>query len=279
MLEETRIVQSLDHHLPRAVNCVLTIAGSDTGAASGVQADLKSIAANGGYGLTVVTAVTAQSADAVTATLPIPTDMVAAQIDAVRGDFDIAAVKSGMLVDAERVAAVARVFRAWQPPNYVLDPVIVATSGHTLLSPEGVDAMMRELLPLAALVTPNVSEAERLAGASIASIADAHAAGEIILRHGCGAVLIKGGHLGASPGTDLLIHAGGTLTFDGDFIAEARPRGTGCTLSAAIATLLGRGYSLVEAVATAKDYVGQAIRHGAATDNRLLDHFHALRTA
>ena len=261
------------------MNCVLTIAGSDTGAASGVQADLKSIAANGGYGVTVVTAVTAQSTAAVTAAMAIPADMVTAQIDAVRTGFDIAAVKSGMLADAERVAAVARVFQAWRPPNYVLDPVIVSTSGHTLLSPEGVDAMVRELLPLAALVTPNVGEAERLAGLTIASITDAHAAGEIILRHGCGAVLVKGGHLDASPGTDLLIHAGGTLTFDGDFIAEARPRGTGCALSAAIATLLGRGHSLVEAVATAKDYVGRAIRHGAATGNNLLDHFHALRSA
>ena len=261
------------------MNCVLTIAGSDTGAASGVQADLKSIAANGGYGVTVVTAVTAQSADAMAAAMPIPADMVTAQIDAVRTGFDITAVKSGMLADAERVAAVARVLQAWRPPNYVLDPVIVSTSGHTLLSPEGVDAMVRELLPLAALVTPNVGEAERLAGLNVASITDAHAAGEIILRHGCGAVLVKGGHLGASPGTDLLIHAGGTLTFDGDFIAEARPRGTGCALSAAIATLLGRGHSLVEAVATAKDYVGRAIRHGAATGNSLLDHFHALRSA
>ena len=260
------------------MNCVLTIAGSDSGAASGIQADLKSIAAHGGYGVTVLTAVTAQSADSVTATMPVRAEVVTAQIDAVRESFDIVAVKSGMLVDAERVAAVAGVLTAWQPPNYVVDPVIVSTSGHTLLSPAGVDAMVRDLLPLATLVTPNVSEAERLSGSKIASIGDAHAAGEIILRHGCGAVLIKGGHLGASPATDLLIHAGGTLLFHGDFVADAQPRGTGCTLSATIATLLGRGQSLVEAVANAKDYVGGAIHHSAATGDRLLDHFHAMRT-
>ena len=255
---------------------MLTIAGSDSGAASGIQADLKSIAAHGGYGVTVLTAVTAQNADAVTATMPVPATVVTAQIDAVRAGFEVAAVKSGMLVDAERVVAVARVLKAWQPPNYVVDPVIVSTSGHTLLSPTGVDAMVRELLPLAALVTPNVSEAERLAGMTIESISDAHAAGEIILRHGCGAVLIKGGHLGSSPATDVLIHPGGTLVFHGDFVADARPRGTGCTLSATIATLLGRGDSLVEAVGSAKDYVGRAIRHAAAGGDRLLDHLHAI---
>lgn len=258
---------------------MLTIAGSDSGAASGIQADLKSIAAHGGYGVTVLTAVTAQSVDAVTAALPVPADVVRAQIDAVRTSFRIAAVKSGMLVDAERVAAVAAGLKAWRPPNYVLDPVIVSTSGHTLLDSPGVDAMMRDLLPLAALVTPNVGEAERLAGSSIASISDAHAAGEIILRHGCGAVLIKGGHLGASPATDLLIHPGGTLILHGGFVADAQPRGTGCTLSAAIATLLGQGRSLVEAVANAKEYVESAIRRSAATGPGLLDHFHALRTA
>ena len=260
------------------MNCVLTIAGSDSGAASGIQADLKSIAAHGGYGVTVLTAVTAQSTDAVTATLPVPAAVVTAQIDAVRAGFEVAAVKSGMLVDAERVTAVARVLGAWQPPNYVLDPVIVSTSGHTLLSPAGVEAMVGELLPLAALITPNVGEAERLAGLKIASVSDAHAAGEIILRHGCGAVLIKGGHLGSSPATDVLIHPGGTLILHGDFVADARPRGTGCTLSAAIATRLGRGDSLAEAVASAKGYVGSAIRHAAATGDRLLDHFHAMGT-
>lgn len=258
---------------------MLTIAGSDSGAASGIQADLKSIAAHGGYGVTALTAVTAQSADAVTGTVPVPADVVTAQIDAVRTSFEIVAVKSGMLVDAERVAAVAGRLEAWRPPNYVLDPVIVSTSGHTLLESAGVDAMVRDLLPLAALVTPNVGEAERLAGLKIASISDAHAAGEIILRHGCGAVLIKGGHLGASPATDLLIHAGGTLVFHGDFVANAQPRGTGCTLSAAIATLLGQGHSLVEAVGKAKEYVESAIRSSAAAGTGLLDHFHAMRSA
>lgn len=258
------------------MKCVLSVAGSDSGAASGIQADLKTVAANGGYGVSVVTAVTAQNTNAVTATMPVPVDIVTAQLDAVCNGFDIVAVKSGMLVDAERVDAIARVFRAWRPPNYVIDPVIVSTSGHTLLSPDGVDAMVRELLPLASLVTPNVSEAERLSGRSIRSLADAQAAGEAILRLGCGAVLIKGGHLTAAPATDLLIHRDGTQVFSGDFIAGAEPRGTGCTLSAAIATRLGQGNGLVDAIRAAKAYVGDAIRHAAA-GNGTLDHFHAMR--
>ena len=262
------------------MNCVLTVAGSDSGAASGLQADIKAIAANGGYGTTVATAVTAQNAEAVTAVLPVPSDIVKAQLEAVRAGFDVAAAKTGMLVDAERVETVADVFEAWRPPNFVIDPVVVSTSGRELLAPAGVEAMMRRLLPLAALVTPNVGEAERLSGRRIDSIADAHAAGEIILRRGCGAVLIKGGHLDAAPGTDLLIHPrGGTQIFKGDFVPDAEIRGTGCTLSAAIATLLGRGRSLVDAIAGAKSYVTAAIRHGARTRSVVLDHFHALRGA
>ena len=257
------------------MNCVLTVAGSDSGAASGIQADLKTVAANGGYGVSVVTAVTAQSANALTATMPVPVDIVTAQLDAVCSGFDIVAVKSGMLVDAERVNAIARVFRAWRPPNYVIDPVVVSTSGHTLLSADGVDAMVRELLPLAALVTPNVSEAERLSGRRIRSLADAQAAGEVILGLGCGAVLVKGGHLAAARATDLLICAGRTHVFAGDFIDGPQPRGTGCTLSAAIAARLGQGDALIDAIAAAKAYVREAIRNSAASGHGLLDHFHA----
>ena len=261
------------------MNCVMSVAGSDSGAASGIQADLKAVAAHGGHALTVVTAVTAQSRNGVAATLPVPADIVTAQVEAARTGFEISAVKSGMLVDAERVEAMAAVFKAWQPPNYVIDPVIAASSGHELLSPAGVDALVAELLPLAALVTPNIAEAERLSGHRIASLTDAHAAGEIILRHGCRAVLIKGGHLDAAPATDLLIHADGTHIFRGDFTADARPRGTGCTLSATIATLLGQGLALVEAVAAAKAYVSRSIRLCADTGSDLIDHFRAMRTA
>ena len=256
------------------MNCVLSVAGSDSGAASGIQADVKAVAAHGGHAVTVVTAVTAQGSSGLTATMPVPADIVAAQLDAVLSGFEIVAVKSGMLVDEERVDVVARAFKAWRPANYVIDPVILASSGHALLSPAGVDAVVQELFPLAALVTPNIGEAERLSGRRIASLTDAHAAGEIILRHGCSAVLIKGGHLDAAPATDVLIHADGTHIFEGEFTAGASPRGTGCTLSAAIATRLGRGEALLDAVPAAKAYVGRTIRHCADTGSILIDHFH-----
>ena len=259
------------------MNCILTVAGSDSSAAAGIQADVKAVAANGGHCLTVLTAVTAQTADGVLATMPVPAEVVTAQLRAVASGFRIAAAKSGMLANSECVDALASAFRSSRPSHYVIDPVIVSTSGHMLLTPAGVDAMVSDLFPLAALVTPNIGEAERLSGRSIASVADAQAAGETILRLGCGAVLVKGGHLAAAPATDLLIHAGGTHVFEGDFIAGAEARGTGCTLSAAIATLLGRGETLVDAIAAAKAYVEQAIRHASAAENRLLDHFHAMR--
>ena len=261
------------------MNCILTVAGSDSSAAAGIQADVKTVAANGGHCLTVLTAVTAQNAEAVLETMPVPAELVAAQLRAVTDGFRIAAAKSGMLTSAECVDALAHAFRSSRPPRYVIDPVIVSTSGHALLTPAGVDAMVRDLFPLADLVTPNIGEAERLSGRGVASVADAQAAGEAILRLGCGAVLVKGGHLAAAPGTDLLVHAGGTHVFRGDFTPGAEARGTGCTLSAAIATLLGRGESLVDAIAAAKAYVERAIRHGSALENRHLDHFHAMREA
>ena len=259
------------------MNCVLSIAGSDSGGASGIQADVKAVAAHGGHAVTVVTAVTAQGRNGVEATMPVPVDVVAAQLEAARSAFEITAVKSGMFLDEERVETVARAFQAWRPPNYVIDPVIVSSSGHALLSPVGIDAAVRELFPLAALVTPNVGEAERLSGRRIASLTDVHAAGEIILRHGCGAVLIKGGHLDAAPATDVLIHADGTHIFKGAFTADTSPRGTGCTLSAVVATLLGQGQALLDAVPAAKAYVARAIQHCAETGSTLIDHFHALR--
>lgn len=239
--------------------CVLAIAGSDSSARAGMQADLRTITANGGYGVTAVTAVTAQTKDSVTAIHRVPASVVHAQIDAARQDFEVAAVKTGMLVNADVVDAVANALSAWQPRNLVIDPVMTATSGRLLLDDEGVEALRDRLMPLARLITPNVPEAERLAGAPVRSLADAHAAGEIIMRRGAKAVLIKGGHLAASPGTDLLIHRDGTLLLHGEFLADARAPGTGCTLASAIATWLAKGTSLVEAVSEGKAYVRRAL--------------------
>ncbi len=245
------------------MQAVLTIAGSDSGAAAGIQADVKTIAALGGYALTVVTAVTAQTATTVRCSFAVEELAVAAQFDAVFPSFDVAAAKSGMLVDATCVDIVARALRRRGPPHYVLDPVIASSSGDPLLDDTGVEVLRDELLPLATVVTPNVYEAERLSGRTIRTPADALEAGKAILDLGCAAVLVKGGHLQSEPATDVLVTGKGTRMFKGEFIPTPGVRGTGCAYSAAIATLLAQGKPLEAAIAAAKDYVAAGIR-GAA---------------
>ena len=258
---------------------VLTVAGADSGSAAGVQADLKTIAAHGAYAVTAVTAVTAQNRRRVVAAHAVPAEIVAAQLCAALDDFDVAAVKSGMLVELACVEAVAKIFQARPPPHYVLDPVLASSSGHPLLAENAIATMVRELLPLAELVTPNIPEAERLAGCHIHTLADARRAAGVILKSGCRAVLVKGGHLASAPATDLLVAADGERVFDGEIIPTDGARGTGCAYSAAIATNLAQDMPLIEAIAKAKQYVAQAIRHGPAVGRGTgpLDHFHALR--
>ena len=265
-----------------AMKTVLTIAGADSGAAAGAQADVKTIAAHSAYAVTVLTAVTAQTRSSVTASLPLPAALVTAQFRAVFEDFDVAAVKSGMLGDVPQTMAVAEALQARQPPHYVLDPVLAASDGHALLSDEAVEVMRRELVPLAELVTPNVAEAERLAGREVRSLADASAAAQAILALGCGAVLVKGGHLEAALGTDLLATADGEQVFAAEFVASAAApgasRGTGCALAAAIACHLAQGRCLVEAVGAAKRYVAGGLRHPALADGiGPMDHLYKLR--
>lgn len=261
------------------MQAILTVAGSDSSAGAGIQADLKTIAANGAYGLTVVTAVTAQNARAVTACMPVAAEVIAAQFAAAFEAFDVAAVKSGMLVDCERVSAVARAFEYWSAPHYVLDPVMTSSSGYALLEADAVTAVLDQLAPMAELVTPNVAEIELITGRSVRTLDDARDAAAVLLKRGCRAVLVKGGHLAAVPATDLLVTPGEEHVFPGNFVPTPGASGTGCAYSAAIATHLGRGEKLIDAIGKAKRYVADTIRHGPAVGPGAgpMDHFHAMR--
>jgi hydroxymethylpyrimidine/phosphomethylpyrimidine kinase len=260
---------------------VLTVAGSDSGAGAGIQADLKTISACGGYGLSVLTSITAQNTKAVTDAFALPPALIEAQFDAVFDDFEVHAAKSGMLADRERVEVVAACMRRYRVPAYVLDPVMVSKSGFPLLEADAVDAVQEELLPLATLVTPNVHEAQLLAGMEIHTIANAIEAGRRILDLGPPAVIMKGGHLEERPGVDVLVTADGEELFEGEYLESRNTHGTGCTFSAAIATHLAAGASVSEAVRAAKRYLTEAIRHGPPLGSgaRPTDHFFYLREA
>jgi hydroxymethylpyrimidine kinase/phosphomethylpyrimidine kinase/thiamine-phosphate diphosphorylase len=241
---------------------VLTIAGSDCSGGAGIQADLKAIESNGGYGATVLTAVTAQSTRGVRRVAPLAPDLVGDQLDAVFSDLNVAAVKSGMLVDGRIVAEVASALRRHRPRHYVCDPVLRSTSGHSLLESDALERLKRELLPLASLVTPNVPEAELLTGLTINSVADAERAAGRLLEFGPDAVLVTGGHLAAGRATDVLATRDGCTSFPGEVIAARQSHGSGCSHAAAIATALARGLPLVEAISAGKRFVTEAIRHG-----------------
>ena len=240
---------------------ILTIAGSDSGGGAGIQADLKSIHANGGFGLSVITAVTAQNTREVTRAFDLPTDLIDAQIDAIFSDFDVAALKTGMLSSAEIVGTVAKKLCQYSPKNIVIDPVTLSKSKYPLLKPDAIERLKTELLPLATVVMPNVDEAEMLAKCEIQTIDEAKEAAKIIQGHGCRSVLVKGGHLSGEKATDVL-YADRTFTlFEAERIETKNTHGTGCTYSAAIATHLGLGKDLVAAVQSAKDYITNAIRY------------------
>jgi hydroxymethylpyrimidine/phosphomethylpyrimidine kinase len=260
---------------------VLTIAGSDSSAGAGIQADLKAISANGGYGASVITAITAQNTRGVTAAVELDLDLIRAQADAVFDDLRVAAVKTGMLASAAVIETVAKLLRDHRPPHYVLDPVMVSKTGFPLLRPEAVGALRETLLPLATLLTPNVHEARALTGLAVRTPAEAEAAGRQLLAAGAGAVLVKGGHLEERPATDVLVTPEGVRVFPGEHVDARHTHGTGCTYSAAIATQLAHGRSLVEAITRAKAYVTEAIRAGLAIGQGIgpTDHFFYLRRA
>jgi hydroxymethylpyrimidine/phosphomethylpyrimidine kinase len=253
----------------------LTIAGSDSIAGAGIQADLKTFAAMGVYGVSVVTAITAQNTTGVTDVLALSPQLVRAQIDAVARDVDIAAVKTGMLAAGDIVRVVADTIG--RRPNLVVDPVMAATGagGRTLLAPEAVSILKTRLLPAATVVTPNVAEAEVLSGVRIDSLDAARDAARLISALGPAAVVIKGGHLPGSKATDLLLHSGTFAEFAAPRSEYGDVHGTGCTFASAIAARLAHGDDVPTAVERAKRYVTGAlarsfkIGHGA----RILNHF------
>jgi hydroxymethylpyrimidine/phosphomethylpyrimidine kinase len=258
---------------------VLTIAGSDSSAGAGIQADLKAISANGGYGASALTAVTAQNTRGVTAAAELDLGLIRAQIDAVFDDLRVAAVKTGMLSSAGVIHIVAKALRDHRPPRYVLDPVMISKTGFPLLQAEAVTALREELLPLATLVTPNVHEARALTGLPVRTPAEAAAAGRRLVEAGAAAVLVKGGHLEEAPAMDVLVTPDGVRVFPGEHVDARHTHGTGCTYSAAIATQLAHGRSLPDAIERAKAYVTEAIRGGLPVGQGIgpTDHFYYLR--
>ena len=240
---------------------ILTIAGSDSGGGAGIQADLKSIHANGGFGMSVITSITAQNTREVTRAFDLPTDLIDAQIDAIFSDFDVAALKTGMLSSSEIVGTVAEKLREYSPRNIVIDPVMISKSQYPLLKPDAIERLKADLLPLATVITPNVYEAELLAECEIQTIDDAKMAAKVIQEYGCQGVLVKGGHLSGEQSIDVLYADGAFTLFEAERIETKNTHGTGCTYSAAIATHLGLGKDLVDAIQSAKDYITNAIRY------------------
>lgn len=241
---------------------VLTIAGSDSSAGAGIQADLKSITANGAYAATVITAVTAQNTLGVQGAWPLPLESVREQIASVFDDLDIASVKTGMLGGSEMIELVASELMNRRPPFVVVDPVMISKTGFSLLAEDAASTLREKLLPLATLVTPNVHEAEALTGLSIRTVDDAQQAGEMLVEAGASAALVKGGHLEGAPATDVLVTAESTNVFQGEWIDQRHTHGTGCTYASAIAARLAQGEALTEAIGNAKQYVTEAIRGG-----------------
>jgi hydroxymethylpyrimidine/phosphomethylpyrimidine kinase len=250
----------------------LTIAGSDSSGGAGIQADLKTFAALGVYGASVITAVTAQNTTGVSGIHQVPADFVTAQIDAVFGDLDVAAVKIGMVAQGATIEAIAAGLKRWSPKHVVLDPVMVASSGDHLLAPDAVDGLRRRLIPQATLITPNLPEAAALLEEPIADSAAAiESQGRRLLAMGCRAVLIKGGHGQGSESIDYLFAGEHPIALAAPRIATQNTHGTGCSLSSAIAAGLAKGEDIESAVRKAKVWISAAI---AAADRLKVGHGH-----
>lgn len=255
----------------------MTVAGSDSGGGAGIQADLKTFAALGVYGTSAITAVTAQNTRGVFAVAEVPEEVVALQIDVVLEDIGADAAKTGMLSSASIVETVASRFEAWGIDNLVVDPVMVAKGGETLLQQAAVEAVKRYLLPLALVVTPNVPEAEILSGMTIDSVTGAREAARAIAALGSRYVIVKGGHL-SGDATDIVFDGAVFTEFSARRIDTPNTHGTGCTFSAAIAALLARGLAPLEAIGEAKRWLTEAIRESYAigAGHSPVNHFHAV---
>lgn len=262
-----------------ALGRVLIIAGSDSGGGAGLQADLKTVTALGGYAATAVTAVTVQNTLGVTGVLPVPADMVTAQARAVLDDIGADALKTGMLGDIAMVETVAAILDSAAGIPAVVDPVMTAKGGAALLATDAMDAVRRLMVPRARLLTPNVPEAEALTGLGIINLDDQRRAGEALLALGARAVLMKGGHLLGERVTDLLLTPEGETLFESARLETRHTHGTGCTLASACAAGLAQGLTLEAAVARAWAYVQEAIARapGLGRGHGPLDHAWTMR--
>jgi hydroxymethylpyrimidine/phosphomethylpyrimidine kinase len=249
------MLEQLPHRQPSA----LTIAGSDSGAGAGIQADLKTFSACGVYGLTALTLVTAQSTSAVDAVHLLPPEVLDQQLETLFADFRIGAVKTGALGSPGLIETAAAALERHAARNVVVDPVMISKHGHALLEPEAVAALRGRLIPLAAVVTPNIPEAAALSGLPEHTTRDwMQDAAQAVLALGCGAVVLKGGHR-AADAADLLLTADGPHWLEGERLGSPHTHGTGCTFSAALAAYLLRGQPLPEAASNAKRFVAGAI--------------------
>ncbi len=238
---------------------VLTIAGSDCSGGAGIQADLKTMTAHKVYGMSVITALTAQNTTGVTAVQEATPDFIAAQLDAVFSDIAPDAVKIGMVSNIDIIRTIVQKLTEWKAQHIVVDPVMVATSGSKLLNDDAIEAVKTHLLPLATVITPNIPEAEVLSGLSIHSTDDMLKAANIIAPMLKGAVLIKGGHL-TDTANDLLFANGTAIWIEGERVQNSNTHGTGCTLSSAIACNLALGNSLEQSVINAKAYITGSLK-------------------
>ncbi len=256
-------------------NIALTIAGSDSGAGAGIQADLKTFASFGVYGTCAVTAVTAQNTLGVTAIHPIPPEIVRSQIDAVFADIPPQAVKIGMLASAEIIETVAQCLIEHPGIPIVLDPVMVAKGGDRLIEEEAIEILRDKLLPLATVLTPNSDEAEVLSGTRIQNMEDARAAAKIISSYGSQTIVVKGGHFGASA-VDLFFDGERFHEYPAERISTTSTHGTGCTFAAAVTAGVANRLGIQEAVGIAKDFVTMAIKAapGIGQGNGPLNHFY-----
>jgi len=265
--------------MPDFLGRVLIIAGSDSGGGAGVQADIKTVTALGGYAATAITAITVQNTLGVSAIHPLLPELVEAQARAVLDDIGADALKIGMLGDAAMVEAVARILDSARKAPVVVDPVMIAKGGAALLARAAVTAVRTLMVPRATLLTPNAPEAAALTGLVVETTDDLRRAGEALLAMGAAAVLMKGGHVASDTVTDVLMTADSETTFEGPRIDTRHTHGTGCTLASACAAGLAQGLPLDQAVARAWAYTGEAIRRapGLGGGHGPLDHAWPLR--
>ncbi|MCD8490516.1 MAG: bifunctional hydroxymethylpyrimidine kinase/phosphomethylpyrimidine kinase [Geovibrio sp.] len=236
----------------------LTIAGSDSGGGAGIQADIKSFSANGVFGMSVITAITAQNTLGVTDVFDLPLSIINSQIDAIFADMGADAVKTGMLSSPEIVVTVADAMKKYRVRKLVVDPVMVAKGGSPLLRAEAVDTVKKHLIPLALVITPNIPEAEVLLGHSID---DFEEAAKELRALGCANVILKGGHGSGLHSRDLLYDGNEFIWLDAPRVVTRNTHGTGCTFASAVAAWLAKDYDITEAAFEAKRYITEAIRH------------------